>query len=170
MGIIGLFYGSDTGNTERIARMIQEQLGEDVVDIKDIYETKAEDFDAYDKIILGLSTWYDGQLQSDWDDFFETFKGVDFTGKTVAVFGCGDSVGYSEYYCDGVGIVAKQAEANGAKLIGKWPTKGYEHTESKADLGNGMFIGLCLDEDNQSDLTEGRVSAWVAQIKKEFGI
>jgi hypothetical protein len=30
------------------------------------------------------------------------------------------------------------------------------------------FIGLAIDEDNQSDLTDERVKAWVAQIKKEF--
>lgn len=170
MSKIGLFYGSDTGNTESAAHKIQELLGDDMVDIKDIYETQPEDFSNYDRIILGLSTWYDGQLQSDWDDFFETFKGINLTGKTVALFGCGDSVGYSEYYCDGVGIVGKQAQENGAKIVGNWPTKGYDHTESKADLGNGFFIGLCLDEDNQSDLTEGRIETWVQQIKKEFGI
>ena len=27
MAVVGLFYGSDTGNTENIAKMIQKQLG-----------------------------------------------------------------------------------------------------------------------------------------------
>ena len=30
MAIIGIFFGSDTGNTENIAKMIQKQLGKDV--------------------------------------------------------------------------------------------------------------------------------------------
>ena len=30
MAITGIFFGSDTGNTENIAKMIQKQLGKDV--------------------------------------------------------------------------------------------------------------------------------------------
>ena len=31
MAITGIFFGSDTGNTENIAKMIQKQLGKDAV-------------------------------------------------------------------------------------------------------------------------------------------
>ena len=30
------------------------------------------------------------------------------------------------------------------------------------------FLGLALDEVNQSELTDERIDAWVEQIKKEF--
>lgn len=170
MSKIGLFYGSDTGNTESTAHQIKELLGEDNVTLFDIYETQPEDFQKFDQIIIGLSTWYDGQLQSDWDDYFEAFKGISFEGKTVAFFGLGDSVGYCEYYCDGVGILAEVVKENGGKLVGEWPTDGYEHTESKADRGDGFFMGLCLDEDNQPELSEERVQKWVEQIKPKFGL
>ena len=33
---------------------------------------------------------------------------------------------------------------------------------------NGKFVGLALDADNQSDKTEGRISAWIEQIKPHF--
>lgn len=36
MAITGIFFGSDTGNTENIAKMIQKQLGKDVADVHDI--------------------------------------------------------------------------------------------------------------------------------------
>ena len=36
MAIIGIFFGSDTGNTENIAKNIQKQLGKDVADVHDI--------------------------------------------------------------------------------------------------------------------------------------
>lgn len=170
MSKIGLFYGSDTGNTEGVAHQILTQLGEDNVTLHDIYETQPEDFDNYDKIIIGLSTWYDGQLQSDWDDFFESFKGIDFNGKTIAFFGLGDSVGYAEYYCDGIGILGEVVKESTAKIVGKWSTEGYEHTESKADMGDGFFMGLCLDEDNQPELTEDRLARWIEIIKPEFGL
>ena len=84
---IGLFYGSDTGNTETVALKIRDKISKENVFIIDMYDASVDDFAKYDKIILGLSTWHDGQLQSDWDTFFEEFKEVDFTGKTVALFG-----------------------------------------------------------------------------------
>ena len=167
---IGLFYGSDTGNTENIALKIREQISKENVYVVDMYDATIEEFSKYDKIILGLSTWHDGQLQSDWDTFFEEFKEVDFTGKKVALFGLGDQYVYCDYFIDGVGIIGEVVLANGGTIVGKWPTEGYEHTESKAELEHGVFLGLALDEDNQFDQTDERVATWVEQIKKEFPI
>ena len=59
---------------------------------------------------------------------------------------------------------------NGGKIVGKWPTEGYEHTESKAEVEEGVFLGLALDEDNQYEQTDERVDTWVAQIINEFPI
>ena len=81
---IGLFFGSDTGNTETIAEKIIEILDRDI-DLINIYDAKAEDFTQYDDLILGLSTWHDGELQSDWDTFFMEFSEIDFTNKTIAL-------------------------------------------------------------------------------------
>ena len=47
-------------------------------------------------------------------------------------------------------------------------TDGYEHTESKAEVDEGIFLGLAIDEDNQFEKTEERIDAWVDQIKKSF--
>ncbi len=165
---IGLFYGSDTGVTEGVADMIRDLMGEDNVDLFDVYDIDGSEFANYKHLILGLSTWHDGQLQSAWDDYYNDFKEVDMAGKTVALFGLGDQYGYSTYFCDGVGVIGKTAEENGAKIIGQWPTEGYEHDESKAETEPGKFLGLCLDEDNQPELTEERVQQWVEQITKEF--
>lgn len=167
---IGLFFGSDTGNTEEVANKIQAIIGEDKVDIYDMYDVETSTFDDYDQIILGLSTWHDGQLQSDWDSFFEDFKTVDFSGKTVALFGLGDQYVYSEYFVDGIGIVATEVLANGGSIVGKWSTEGYEHTESKGEMEEGFFVGLAIDEDNQFDETDERIEKWVAQITEEFPI
>lgn len=165
---IGLFFGSDTGNTETIALKIRDKISKENVFVVDMYDASVEEFAKYDKIILGLSTWHDGQLQSDWDTFFEEFKEVDFTGKTVAIFGLGDQYVYCDYFIDGVGIIGEVVLNNGGEIVGKWSTEGYEHTESKAETEEGLFLGLALDEDNQFDQTDDRVDTWVAQIKKEF--
>mgnify|MGYP000518140490 CR=1 FL=1 len=167
---IGLFFGSDTGCTEAVAEMIQEQIGEDKVELIDAYDIEKADFDRFEKIIIGLSTWHDGELVSAWDDFFEDFKEVDFSGKTIAIFGLGDQYGYSTYFIDGVGILGDVVKENGGKIIGYTSTAGFEHDESKAETDDGKFMGLALDEDNQDELTEERVTAWVEQIKKEFPI
>lgn len=167
---IGLFYGSDTGNTEEVAEKIQEILGEDRIDLYDMYEAKKEQFDQYEKLIFGLSTWHDGQLQSDWETYFEEFKSIDFTGKTIAFFGLGDQYVYAEYFIDGIGTIAEVVIENGGNIIGKWPSKGYDHTESKAEMEEGLFIGLALDQDNQPEETDDRLDTWIEQIKEEFPI
>ncbi|MDR3163341.1 MAG: flavodoxin, partial [Helicobacteraceae bacterium] len=33
---------------------------------------------------------------------------------------------------------------------------------------DGKFVGLIIDEDNQSDLTSSRVEQWVESIKQAF--
>lgn len=171
MSKIGLFYGTDTGNTERIADLIKDYIGEDKVDVYDVVSATPEDFAKYDKIILGQPTWYYGELQSSWDDFWETFKTIDFTGKTVANFGLGDQADYSEYFLDAMGMMHDVAVENGATPVGYWPTDGYEFDESKAVTPDGeFFVGLGIDEDQQPELTEERISQWVAQIKEEMGI
>ena len=76
-------------------------------------------------------------------------------------------LGYSDNFMDAAGILEAKISARGGKTIGYWSTDGYDYTESKA-VRNGKFVGLAIDEDNQSDLTDERVKAWVAQIKQEF--
>ncbi|BAZ20359.1 flavodoxin [Kalymmatonema gypsitolerans NIES-4073] len=55
----------------------------------------------------------------------------------------------------------------GGTTAGFCSTDGYDFNESKA-LKNGKFVGLALDEDKQSDLTQERVKTWVVQVKKRF--
>ncbi|NMG60515.1 flavodoxin FldA, partial [Geitlerinema sp. P-1104] len=57
----------------------------------------------------------------------------------------------------------------GGATVGYWPTDGYEFEESKA-VRDGKFVGLALDEDNQSEMTEERVQAWTSQLKSAFGL
>ncbi len=165
---IGLFYGSDTGNTETVAEMIRERIGADKVDVYDVYDCSKDDFMRYRNLILGLSTWHDGQLVSAYDEFIDEFKTIDFSGKRVAIFGLGDQFGYSHYFLDAVGIIAKIVLENGGVLIGEWPVEGYSYEHSKADRGDGFFYGLALDEDNQDDMTESRLNKWLSIVQPAF--
>lgn len=68
-----------------------------------------------------------------------------------------------------MGILEEKIIERGGTTVGYWSTDGYEFSDSKA-LRDGKFVGLAIDEDNQSDLTDKRIKAWVAQLKKEFGV
>lgn len=168
MASVGLFFGSDTGNTEAIAKMIEKQLGNQLVEVHDIAKSSKEDIDNFDLLLLGIPTWYYGEPQCDWDDFFPELNKIDFSTKLVAIFGCGDQEDYAEYFCDAMGTVRDIVEGKGGTIIGHWPTEGYEFEASKALVDENTFVGLCIDEDRQADLTEQRVSAWVKQIHEEM--
>lgn len=168
---VGLFFGSDEGNSERVAYRIQKRLGEDVVDVHDIADVTQLDFANYDKIILGIPTWDFGQIQSDWEEFWDDISAVDFSGKIVAFFGLGDQFGYGDYFLDAMGMLHDVVIQSGPEIVGHWSTEGYEFDASKAEIpGAGKFVGLALDEDQQENLSSDRLNRWCAQIHAEFGL
>lgn len=169
---IGLFYGSDTGCTEVVVHKITEIIESDFLELYDMSSNKDISlFQNHDNIIIGVPTWYDGDLQSDWLEFYDAFKTIDFAGKKVAIFGLGDQYGYGEYFIDGVGILGEVVMENGGELIGATSTEGFDYDESKAEFeheGQTYFMGLALDEDNQEDLTDERLKPWLESIMEEF--
>lgn len=170
MASVGLFFGSDTGNTEAIAKMIQKQLGTQHVHVQDIAKSSKEDINNFNLLLLGIPTWYYGEAQCDWDDFFPELEKIDFSNKLVAIFGCGDQEDYAEYFCDAMGSVHDIVKAKGGTLIGQWPIDSYEFEASKALLDDTHFVGLCIDEDRQPELTATRVETWVKQIYAQMSL
>lgn len=170
MSQIGLFFGSTTGKTESVAETIQKEFGgEDVVTLHNIADVEDNEFADYQYLIIGCPTWDVGELQSDWEGYFTELDDIDFSGKKIAYFGTGDQRGYPDNFQDAIGILSDKITERGGTTVGYWSTDGYDFNESKA-LINGKFLGLALDEDNQSDLTDKRIKAWVVELKKEFGI
>lgn len=171
MAKIGLFYGTQTSNTQTTAELIQKEFGgDDVVTIQDISQTEPTDFSEYQYIIIGCPTWNVGELQSDWESFYDDqLDSIDFSGKKVAYFGEGDQIGYPDTFQDAMGMLEEKISELGGETVGYWSTEGYDFSDSKA-LRDDKFVGLALDEDNQSELTEERIKAWVAQLKPEFGV
>ena len=173
---IKIIFGSDTGNTELVVEDLVKLLDNsesfiedapkinyEVIPVSDIDNNTWNNADLF---ILGIPTWYDGELQSDWEEYFQEFKTLDFNGKKVAVFGLGDQLGYEEWFCDGVGILAKTVLKNGGQTIG-WTDidETYEIEEKPKSMYNDhCFYGLCLDEDNQPELTQDRLKKWVEKI------
>ncbi|NLY04366.1 MAG: flavodoxin FldA [Campylobacter sp.] len=162
---LAIVYGSSMGNTKEAAELIKEKL-ELKVDILDVADCDAEKLNEFDKLICGTSTWNDGELQDDWEMF--EFDGLDLNGKTVAVFGVGDSASYSDMFCNGMAKLYKFLKNAGANLVGEVDSKCYEFDASEAVNENGNFVGLALDFDNESDKNEERIESWVKEIKSYF--
>jgi flavodoxin I len=59
---------------------------------------------------------------------------------------------------------------SGGEVFGRTSTKGFQHTSSVGDDGDGFFCGLAIDEDNEPELTDERIANWVSQIKSELGL
>ncbi len=167
MAKIGLFYGSDTGNTESVAQRLINVLGKDNIDLIEVTDTNAETVSSYEKLILATSTWGDGDLQSDWEDFVDTLDDVDFSGKTVALIGLGDAEGYEDTFCNALSLLHEKVKD--AVLVGQTSTDGYEYEDTTAVV-EGKFLGLVIDEENQDDLTDERIKNWAEQIKADLGL
>ncbi|WP_408063540.1 flavodoxin [Vibrio nitrifigilis] len=178
MAKVGIFFGTDTGSTRKIAKQIQKLLGPDIADKpKNINRTTVEDLNAYDCLILGTPTLGEGKLpglscdcqEESWEEFMPNFEGLDLSGKTVALYGLGDQVGYADEFVDALGELYDYVANTGATMVGFWPLDGYEFNSSNAVDGD-EFVGLVIDKDNQSSLTDQRVAGWVEQISAEMGL
>ena len=166
---IALFYGTYTGITGIVAEKIVKELGAENVDLYNISKD-GERMNDYDLLIIGTSTWSIGELQEDWDAFMPKLQAMDFNGKTVALFGTGDQVGYPDTFLDGMGMLYETFKYRGAKFIGFWHTTGYDFTSPLPLLDHDHFVGLAIDEDNQPELTDERIHAWCEMIKPALGL
>lgn len=160
----GIFYGSTTGTTESVARLIADKLGIAPADVHEVTKLDTALVESYDALILGTSTWGDGELQDDWYDGLKVLQGAHLSGKIVALFGCGDSESYSDTFCDAMGLLYEGLKDSGCTFVGAVDDSGYTYSASVA-AADGKFVGLALDDVNESDRTDDRVSAWAAQLQ-----
>ena len=161
---IGLFYASSTGNTERIAKKIKAQFEEQNITMYNLDNCDTHAMKDYDYLIMGASTWGEGDLQDDWDSYISNLEAIDFSNKTVALFGLGDQEEYPDNYLDAMGTIYDKITELGATVIGSWPTEGYDFDASIA-VRNDEFVGLALDEDNQSELSSERIDTWIGMLR-----
>lgn len=164
MGKTVVVYGSSTGMCEEIAGKIASKLSVSAINVTDL---NADVLAGNDNLLIGTSTWGAGELQDDWYDGVDLLKGTDLAGKVVAVFGCGDSAGYSDTFCGGMRELYDAAKAGEATLVGEVSTEGYTFDGSDA-IVDGKFVGLALDDVNEDDMTDSRIDAWLGQIRSSL--
>jgi flavodoxin I len=162
---IAVLFGPEGGNTERVARLVADKIGAVNCTLIPVSKANEKTLTEYSNIIIGSSTigahnWSIPNSSKDWDEFLPTFRKIDFTGKTVALFGLGDHLAYPNNFVDGMRIIYDILLENNAKLIGKCSTEGYEFHESQA-LVDGEFVGLPIDEDYEEEFTDERIEKWL---------
>ena len=179
MARIGIFFGSNTGNTRKIAKMIKKRFPEDALmaDPLNVNKATPELIAGYDHLILGTPTLGEGLMpgleadcqQESWAEFLPRLADVDFSGKTVALYGLGDQEKYPDNFADALGELYAFVKTRGANVVGAWPTDGYDFIASKAEI-DGEFVGLVQDLDNQKMLLEDRLETWLLLIARAFGL
>jgi flavodoxin I len=169
MSKIAIIYSFNTNKTSLAAKKIAEAFGSDQVEMINAENITTDQFMAYENLILGVPTWFDGELPNYWDEFIPALEDLDLHGKKIAIFGNGDQKGYPENFVDAIGIMAKILERCGATLVGFTSVEGYTFESSKAQRGN-QLVGLALDFENQGKLINQKTNAWVNQLKNEFNL
>ncbi len=177
MAKIGIVFGSDTGYTRKAAKLMAKQLGKEAVPDKpvNINRISVDKFLAYDALILGTPTYGEGDLPGvatgieagSWAEFLPQLAKGSLNGKVVALFGFGDQNKYSDRYVSAMGVLHDALVEKGASVIGQWPTDGYDFDNSAA-VRDEKFVGLALDDKNQSLLTSERVFQWLEQIRPKL--
>ncbi len=155
-----------------MAKKLAKKLGSELAAKPlNVNRTEVEDFLQYDALILGTPTYgYDqlpgtdtGIQAGSWAEFLPLLADADLSGKCVALYGLGDQEKYSERFVDSMIFLYRFFSEKGAQLVGDWDTEGYSFTRSQAVV-DGRFVGLVIDQQTQSLLTEERLDAWLAQI------
>lgn len=101
------------------------------------------------------------------DNFlYDKLPSMDFTGKKIGIFGCGDQFSYNDNFCDAMGEIFDLLTEKGAMVLGSVATDDYVHSASKS-VRDGKFVGMPFDEDNQDDLSEERATEWVKTLRAE---
>jgi flavodoxin I len=167
---VALYLGGSHTHTANAGQRIAARL-ERRLDLRvrryDLDQTGAAEMVHYDVLLFGCSTWYGGKLPSCWARELNRLQKLDLRDKRVALFGVGNQLRSPDTFQDALGILAEQAEAAGAQLVGQWSAADYTYRQSRALRGD-RFAGLALDYENQSDFNELRIVLWTEQLVREL--
>ena len=166
---VGIFFGSSSGVTRSAAEILSQQLsGAQLIDMEEDYDG-IEQFENYDVLVIGSSTWGQGDPQRDWVDPLYDLDNErpDLSWKKVAFFGAGDQKTHGEPFLSALGKMHDLFVSLGEQPYGYASTDSYTYKFSLAQRGD-KFCGLGIDDVNQEDMTEERIIGWANQLKDEM--
>lgn len=158
-----IIYSHSAKKTTQVANQIKKELNLKGIDDLNVEDLNTNDLKNYNLLILGASTWFDGELPDYWDELVPAIEQENLKNLKVAIFGNGNQVMYPDNFGDAVGLLAEVFESSGASIIGYTPFEGYVFSASKALRGN-QFCGLLLDFENQHKKNAERIKEWVKVI------
>jgi flavodoxin I len=173
MSKTALFFSPEGGNVNSVANKLGEIIGHDKVDIFPVKEVEKEDVIKYDQIILvgstvGADHWDNEIIVDEWTGFFKKIDGMSLEDKKVAIVGLGNCVLYPEHFADGMAVLYEKVAKHNAQIFGSVDSEEYDFTDSEAVNEDGTFCGLAIDEDNEEDLTPGRLEKWISILQADF--
>ncbi len=123
MSKVLISYATMSGNTQKVADYIAQELPKSMPEIEtklvDMMELTEEQFVEYDLVILGSSTWTDGDYNPIALEFFSQIQGTntDFSKFRFAIFGLGES--YYPEFCTVVDKMAQVLKSKNGVIIGE---------------------------------------------------
>ena len=171
MSKVGIFYASAGGNTTLVAEALKEAYeleDEDCVLMEDDFDS-IEQFENYDVLFFGSSTWGQGDVHFSWVDALLEINSekMSFEGKTMAFFGAGDSKTHEEHFCSALGKFYQTFSKTGARIVGFVDASEYDYEASLAEM-DGKLCGLAIDNINEPGKTQERIENWLEQLKNEL--
>ncbi len=173
MTTVGIYFGTDTGATRRVAKTIAKKLGSELTGKPiNIRNAEVDDLKQHQLLVIGSPTYGEGELPGkstgnmteSWEEFLPKMAGADLGGIKVALYGLGDQEKYSRSFANAVRYIHDQFIDCGAEIVGHWEIDdNYQFKASKAAI-DGRFVGLILDEDNQKELSGDRLDSWLANL------
>jgi len=112
-----LVFGSTTGTTRLLAGAVKKglQIHGFHVRAKNVVRTRVDELPRYPLIFLGCSTWENGAVQRDFQQFLSNLGYLRLEGSKAAVFGPG-SRSYP-HFCRAVDLLEQELIRRGAELI-----------------------------------------------------
>lgn len=168
-----IVYSPQGGNVNRVAIKLGEIIGNEKIDLIPVRKFKKGDLNKYSQIIfvgstVGADHWSNKTMVNEWPGFFSWIEDNGLEDKKVAIVGLGNSVLYPEHFADGMAYLYKEIKEKNAKIFGFVDAEDYTFEDSEALNDEGFFCGLALDEDNEEELTGGRLEKWISELKLDF--
>jgi len=112
-----LLFGSTTGTTRLLAQAVRKGLEAAglKVTLRNVRQANPKELLEHELIVAGCSTWEDGALQRDFQQFLPRLGDLRLDGHRAAVFGPG-SKSYS-HFCRAVDLLESDFAGRGAELI-----------------------------------------------------
>ena len=74
---------------------------------------------------------------------------------------------HGDTFCDGMGILYEDLKTSGCRFIGAVSDADYTYSSSISVI-DGNFVGLAIDDVNESEKTEERIASWTDMLKADL--